>query len=187
LTGKNHFPWYYGDFMTHRIKIIRVFISGVIIAAAAFGFQSQAAKTPSINLGDFILEYVKGDQIPGSSAAIVVKERLVWAKGSGWADVEKKIPLTADTIQNIGSISKTITATAVMQLWKKEAFDLDDAINGHLPFRIRNTVFPDAPITSRQLLTHKSSIKDGPAYGEIANRLFDEALKRKEAGTAIKK
>jgi CubicO group peptidase (beta-lactamase class C family) len=78
--------------------------------------------------------------------------------------MENKIPMTDKTIQNIGSISKTITATAVMQLWEKGKFKLDDDVNGYLPFKERNPYFPDDPITFRELLTHKSSIKDGPAY-----------------------
>ncbi len=61
---------------------------------------------------------------------------------------------------------KTKTAMAVLQLWEKGAFKLDDDINLYLPFKVRNPAYPDDPITFRQLLTHKSSIKDGEAYDE---------------------
>ena len=65
-----------------------------------------------------------------------------------------------DRLQNIASISKTFTATALMQLWEQGAFQLDDDVNEVLPFTVR----PDAAITFRQLLTHTSSIADGTSY-----------------------
>ena len=88
-----------------------------------------------------------------------------WSKGYGWADIEKRIPMDPSvTVQNIGSISKTITATAIMQLWEKGKFKIDDPINNFLPFKVKNPLFPDQKITFRQLLCHRASIKDGPAY-----------------------
>ncbi len=117
-------------------------------------------------LDDFIREKLQANSTPGLGACLVKKDKLVWIGAFGWADMENKKPMTEKTIQNIGSISKTITATAVMQLWEKGKFQLDDDVNKYLPFPVRNPHFPDEPITFRQLLTHKSSIKDGPAYGE---------------------
>jgi CubicO group peptidase (beta-lactamase class C family) len=58
-----------------------------------------------------------------------------------------------------------LTCAAVMQLWEGKKFALDDAIDGHLPFLVRNPSFPEVRITFRQLLTHTSSIASGPAYG----------------------
>jgi len=80
------------------------------------------------------------------------------------ADVERKLSMTTDTILNIASVSKVVTATVVMQLWEKLAFDLDADINQFLAFPVRNPRFPRVSITVRQLLTHRSSIKDGPSY-----------------------
>ena len=68
-------------------------------------------------------------------------------------------------MQNIGSISKTVVATAVMQLWEKGKFQLDDDVNERLPFAVRSPSHPDTPITYRLLLTHRSGIADSPAYG----------------------
>ncbi|MBW2085639.1 MAG: serine hydrolase [Deltaproteobacteria bacterium] len=116
------------------------------------------------DLDKFILEKMKANHIPGLAACIVKNDKLVWANEYGWADIENKIPMTEYTIQNIGSISKTVTATAIMQLWETGKFKLDDDVNLYLPFKVRNPAFPDDPITFRQLLAHKSSIKDGKAY-----------------------
>ena len=144
--------------------LIKILSAGMICLAASVFAHSALAQVQSLD--EFILEKMKASNVPGLSACIMKQDKLVWTGAFGWADLENKKPRTEETIQNIGSISKTITATAVMQLWEKGKFKLDDDVNGYLPFPVRNPHFPDDPISFRQLLTHKSSIKDGPAYGQ---------------------
>jgi CubicO group peptidase (beta-lactamase class C family) len=136
---------------------------GLALSSPAFSWQTA---NPSEKLEAFIAAQMEEGPIPGLAVAVLNGGRLDWAKGYGFADLEKKIPMTPDTIINIGSVSKTITATAVMQLWETGRFKLDDDINDYLDFDVRNPRFPDSPITFRQLLTHRSSIKDGKAYGD---------------------
>ena len=98
--------------------------------------------------------------VSGFSVAILDKNGLILSKGYGYADVKNKIPMSHNTIQNIGSISKTITGAAAMQLVEKGQLDLDENINTYLPFSVSHPVFPKTPITARQLLTHTSAIVD---------------------------
>lgn len=121
-------------------------------------------KRPSLD--EFITSMMETSHLPGLAACIVKNNGIAWSKGYGWANIEQRIPMTPDTLMNIGSISKTITATAIMQLWEEGKFQLDDDINNHLPFAVKNPFHPNEPITFRQLLTHTSSIHDGPAYEE---------------------
>jgi len=72
--------------------------------------------------------------------------------------------MRADTLINVGSVTKTTICTAVMQQWERKKFSLDDDVNAYLSFRVRNPAYPELPMTFRQLLTHTSSIADGPAY-----------------------
>ncbi|OAI48125.1 hypothetical protein AYO44_08005 [Planctomycetaceae bacterium SCGC AG-212-F19] len=97
-------------------------------------------------------------QLPGLSIAVVHDQDLVWAKGFGFADVEKKIPAAPGTIYRIASISKLFTAVAIMQLRDQGKLRLDDPIEKYLPwFKIKPA--PDAmPITIRQLLVHTSGL-----------------------------
>lgn len=111
----------------------------VCLAATLFALSSPSQEQ---SLDDFIHGIMKANNIPGLGACIVKKDKLVWIGAFGWADVEGMKPMTEETIQNIGSISKTITATAVMQLWEKGKFDLDDDVNKYLPFPVRNHRFP---------------------------------------------
>ncbi len=143
----------------------RDFIKMIGLALSTPAFSWQAAN-PSEKLEAFIAGQMEEGPIPGLAVAAVKDGRLNWAKGFGFADLEKRIPMTPETIINIGSISKTITAAAVMQLWETGRFKLDDDINDHLDFDIRNPRFPECPITFRQLLTHRSSINDGKAYDD---------------------
>ena len=107
----------------------------------------------------------RAQRIPGLAACIVKSGRVAWSKGYGWANIAKRVPMDPDrTVQNIGSISKTVVATAVMQLWEKGKFQLDDDVNERLPFAVRSPSHPDTPITYRLLLTHRSGIADSLAY-----------------------
>jgi CubicO group peptidase (beta-lactamase class C family) len=117
-------------------------------------------------LDAYIERVMREKKVPGLTAAIVKGSTVVWSHGYGWANVGKRVPMDPDrTVQNIASVSKTITATALMQLFERKQFALDDDVNRFLPFPVRSPHFPDVPITFRQLLTHRSGIADGPAYG----------------------
>jgi len=110
---------------------------------------------------------VNDTKLPGVTAALVQGERLLWSGAAGFADIDQDIKMTVDHILNIGSISKTITATAVMQQVERGKLDLDHDVNDYLPFSTRNPKFPAVPITIRHLLIHRSSITDGAAYGKV--------------------
>lgn len=139
----------------------RTFLMSGLVAAG----NLPEWRTNQQELDDYIEAQRRALQIPGLAACILKGGRVVWSKGYGWADIAKRIPMDPDrTIQNIGSISKTFAATAVMQLWEKGKFPLDEDVSEKLPFPVRNPAHPDIPITYRLLLTHRSGIADGPAY-----------------------
>ena len=56
------------------------------------------------------------------TVAIFEGDKVIWSKGYGWADIENQIPATAETIGRIGSISKSVTAVAMMQLVERGIF-----------------------------------------------------------------
>jgi len=103
--------------------------------------------------------------IPSLSAAIVKENELIWAKGYGLYDIENNKEADKDTIYLVASISKTFTATAIMQLYEQGYFDLDDDVNEYLDFSLRNPQYTYDKITFRMLLAHQSSIAtDLPTY-----------------------
>ena len=98
------------------------------------------------------------EKIPGISVAIVKDQQLVWSKGYGFADMEKKVPMDAGTLCSICSISKLFTAVAIMQLWEQGKIRLDDSVSMYLPaFKLQQD-FESVPITIRALLTHSAGL-----------------------------
>ena len=97
--------------------------------------------------------------IPGASLAVVHDQELVWAKGYGYAHVERQEAATASTMYSICSISKLFTATSVLQLRDQGKLSLDDPVAKHLEwFDIQDT-YPEAgPVTIEGLLTHTSGL-----------------------------
>src|SRR5947209_17612350 len=71
--------------------------------------------------------------IPGVSVAIARGGRVEWAQGFGMADLENLVPVTASTRIRLGSISKPITAVAVMQLVEQGKVELDAEVQRYVP------------------------------------------------------
>jgi CubicO group peptidase (beta-lactamase class C family) len=99
-------------------------------------------------------------RLVGMSACIIKDGHIAWSGGYGLADLERRIPVTPNTLFHLGSTSKTVTVAALLHLWEQGKFALDDDINAYLPFKVRNPRYPNQAITFRMLLTHTSSISD---------------------------
>jgi CubicO group peptidase (beta-lactamase class C family) len=94
------------------------------------------------------------------SFCVVKSDSLLWVDAMGYADNKKRILAVPETRYLIASISKSITAVAIMQLYERGLFALDDDINNYLPFKVTNPNHPADAITFRMLLNHTSSLND---------------------------
>src|SRR5215207_9029963 len=95
----------------------------------------------------------------GLAVAVIADGALAWFHGHGLADVAAKTPITEDTVFRIGSITKTFTAIAVMQLWEQGQLDLDAPANDYLrTFRLVPLKSTLPPATVRHLLTHTAGV-----------------------------
>jgi len=133
----------------------------VVILAVVFT-QSLNAQSDlnAAQLDSFIYSKMEQQHWPGLSMCIVRDGEIIQNGSFGFANIEQNIEVSDSTIFLIASISKTVTATALMQLYEDDEFGLDDNINNYLrpELQIINPYFPDDSITFRQLLTHTSSI-----------------------------
>jgi CubicO group peptidase (beta-lactamase class C family) len=110
-------------------------------------------------LDELMAEEMEAYHIAGAAVSVVKEGKLFFAKGYGYADIEKGIPVDPEqTIFRFGSVGKTFTWTAVMQLAEQGKLDLDADINDYLDFRIPAT-YPQ-PITLKHLLTHTSGLDE---------------------------
>lgn len=103
--------------------------------------------------------------IPGISIGLIYDQELVYTKSFGYADLEKQVAPDANSPYRIASITKTFTATALLQLRDAGKLRLDDPVKDYLPWFNIKQQFPDQPdITIRQLLTHTSGLPREAAF-----------------------
>lgn len=123
--------------------------------------ESSSTKAYSTNpetLDSTIEAIMAAEHIPGVAALVFQGDQIVWTGNYGYANIEQGFEVADTTLFQIASISKTITATAVMQLWENGLIDIDADINDYLPFEVTNPYYPDSIITTKMLLCHTSSI-----------------------------
>ena len=145
----------------------RTFLGAGLLGAAALGAscaRNHSVRKPSrssvAEAFDREMEsFMAARNVPGGALAIVKDRRLVYARGYGWADRDKKVPATASSLFRIASVSKPITAVAVLKLVEEGKLSLDARAFDIVPLPpvIENGREPDVRlkrITIRQLLQH---------------------------------
>ena len=152
--------------MTRNSMPFRTMISTIATVAiyllagqATAGEQAQPSTTTH-TIDSFIVQRMDEAGVMGLGAAILIDKKVVWMKGYGFADKERAVPFTPDTIMNIGSISKTFTGVAMMRAIQEGKLSLDVDINTYLPFKVINPHHPNEKVTLRHLATHTSGITD---------------------------
>lgn len=145
-------------------------ISSFMVVFAAFSVQAQPAENTAeendlpnleVFMDSMIETQMTALDIPAVSVSIVKDGKIALSKGYGFADQEKRIPVTGDnSMFRPGSISKLFTWTAVMQQVEAGKLDLNADVNTYLTdFQIPNTY--DEPITLTHILTHTSGFEEG--------------------------
>ena len=120
--------------------------------------QEQADLATAIDILDkWTAHTLREKHLPGLALGLVYGDELLWGKAYGVANLESGQPITLDTRFRIASISKTFTATGILQLRDAGKLRLDDPVSRYLDwFDLR---YGDAPeITIRNLLTHTSGL-----------------------------
>ena len=145
------------------VGIILIFIGVTITPAKTINRTNMANNCNSeafynARFDGYMNFLMKAASLPSLSACIIKDDKIVWSNGYGFYDMENNKKATDNTIYLIGSITKAVTGTALLQLYDQGLFDLDDDVNDYLPFSLRNPNHPDDPITFRMLLAHQSSL-----------------------------
>ncbi len=146
------------------------------------GCQSRQASPlpPSDALTNSLQNIVQQHQLMGMAVLVLAGGEMVYQKGFGYANLELQTPVTPDTKFRIASISKLVTTIAIMQLAEQELVDLDRDVSTYLDWELKHPVFPGLPITLRQLLSHRSGIRDGTGYGRFIEDMHTSRLDIKE-------
>jgi CubicO group peptidase (beta-lactamase class C family) len=173
-----------------RRRILVVLASLLLLLAACL----PAATPPAFPRGDWqafdayasalIEREMAKHNLVGVSAAVVDGDRIVWAKGFGYADAAGGVPATPDTVYSTGSVAKLLNAAGVLRLCDRGLLDLDRPVKDYLADFSLRTRWPAPPVTLRHLLTHHSGLPsdlvggmwgdDPPHFTTIVGRLRNE-------------
>ncbi len=159
-----------------RLHILLISIALVLLATAS-AQEPQLAPEKRTQIEAAVSKFMASTHVPGISVAVVENGDYEWASGFGLADVENNAPASEHTLFRLGSISKSLTAVAAMQLWERGHLDLDVPIQKYCP------AFPQKPwpITTREVMGHlagirhyKSGSQDDPEIGNTKH--FDNPI-----------
>lgn len=107
----------------------------------------------------FITHERRWSRVAGLSFALVDRERVLIARGFGFADRGSGVPATPETVYRLASLSKPFTAAVVLRLAEEFGIDLDAPLATHLPgFTIRSRFAAGAPVTPRAILAHRAGL-----------------------------
>ncbi|MEK7794630.1 MAG: serine hydrolase domain-containing protein [Candidatus Hydrogenedentota bacterium] len=131
--------------------IIRPVAPVLVWLLLAFAAQSQ---TDSAAFQRVLDEAIADPKLVGLSAAVSIGGMTAWSGGAGWADIENRVPETGHSVHRLASVSKSITAMAVMKLVEQKKLALEQTVRDFI------SDYPqEKPITILHLLTHTSGIR----------------------------
>lgn len=164
-------------------------IFALIFAASAQPGGRGAAGGPALTQGDSHfarlerrLDSIRQElKIPAISAAIVKDQKVVWAKGFGYADVENKVAATEHTSYHLASLTKTYASTILMQLVEQGKVKLDDPVS-----KYGILLESDGVVRVKHLLSHTSEGNPGEQYRYNGNRFGElDKVVQKAAGKSF--
>lgn len=160
----------------NQIKSFNIRLLLISILFAAFADFSFSQENKNKLFDEYLNEYLIIKNVPSISAGILEHDKITYLNAFGKADVENNVSVNTASLYRIASISKTITAVAVLQLWERGLISLDTDARTYIPtFPVKKYKF-----TIRQLLNHTSGIRNYKE-GEFDSKKYfgstDEALK----------
>ena len=145
--------------LIQRTRFCFVLLIVVCICQPVWGQSADKYAEQIENFEEFVRKQMEADRMTGLSVAFM-KDDFVWAKGYGFADLENQVPATEKSAYRLASVTKPMTATAIMQLVEKGKIDLDAEVQTYVPYFPRK----NWPITVRQLLGHLGGISHYKNY-----------------------
>ena len=143
----------------------------LFVAATVTHIDHQDGPSDSARIARFetLLESLREElKIPAYSAAIVKNQKVIWAKGFGYADIENKTPATEHTPYHLASLTKTFASTILMQLVQEGKVKLDDPVS-----KYGITLESPGVIKVRHLFSHTSEGNPGEQYRYNGNRFAE--------------
>ena len=143
---------------THRRLLLALALPSIVARAAALDAQQPAIDSRLVGFDAYMATVLKDWNVPGIGVGIVVKDKLVFAKGYGYRDYGKRLPYTPTTAQPIASNTKLFTAVAAGLLVDEGKLDWDKPIREFVPSARFHDDDLNRTVTLRDMLSHRSGI-----------------------------
>lgn len=143
--------------MAKMLTVAIASLSALLVTASAF---AQTRQSPFAPLADVVAEEMKTSGTPGAAVAVVIADRVVFARGFGVTSVETQVPVDADTLFRIASTTKMFTAAAVAVEADRGTLDLDAPAGRYVSGLPRGV----GVASLRDLLTHRAGMRDETVY-----------------------
>ncbi len=178
--------------MRHLAKAVATGALIVLLAISASAARAQTPNGPAPPASErtaHVIEaferQVEADRnalkIPGLSIVLIQDGEVLSARGFGYADVEHRIPATADTLYHLASVTKTFTAILVLQLMEKGKLDLDEPVSRY------SDDFKDDSVRIKHLLSHTSEGTPGERFSYNPERFeYLKAILEKKTGKPLR-
>lgn len=122
-------------------------------------------------------EHARRNNFPGMAYGLIVDGKLLHTGVAGYSNLEKRIPVTSNSVFRIASMSKSVTAVAILQLRDQGKLQLDDAVKKYIPEFNSRSLTADAPqVTIRHLLIHAGGFPEDNPWGDRQLADTDEEL-----------
>lgn len=141
--------------MKRNHSFAAVLVTIVLLAAPRTQYAAELPPAIVVKVETAVSKLMSAQSVPALSLAVVTDHQLAYSNGFGFADLENYVPAKSSSVYRLGSISKSITALAVMQVAAASKIDLDAPVQQYCP------AFPEKrwPVTARQLLGHLGGVR----------------------------
>jgi CubicO group peptidase (beta-lactamase class C family) len=179
------------DPLPHVTRVPRSFLVALILLGAAAGAGAQSPRTaatrtaspaPALDQAqrraiDAIFKPYDKPAVPGCALGVFRDGRIAYARGYGWADLERRVPITTATLFDIGSTSKQFAAASIALLAEEHKLSFGDEVRKYIP------ELPDygAPLTIDNLMRHTSGLRDYAGLLVLAGHSLEEVTTDSQA------
>ncbi len=179
------------DPLPHVTGVSRSFLVALIVLGVAAGAGAQSPPTGATRAGapkpalepaqrraiDAIFQPYDKPGVPGCALGVFRDGRIAYGRGYGWADLERRVPITTATLFDIGSTSKQFAAASIALLAEEHKLSFDDEVRKYIP------ELPDygAPLTIDNLMRHTSGLRDYAGLLALAGHSLEEVTTDSQA------
>ena len=156
----------------------------ILLAACGQNDTGQKSFLGREGIGAGFRKVFDENELIGMSVLFIYEGETLWEGYFGLADSVRQIPISEKTMYRVASISKMVTATALLQLWEAGRVDLDTDVSQYLGWKLQHPKHKEVPITLRHLMSHRSGIRDCDAYYNFSSQMIPEKLHIRELFTA---